>query len=493
MYKTNEIPLGKMPLNVLLDAGYLRVGQKVLFRYLSEAGSQEKFSGYIQKNGIEVFGHTYSISYAAVYCVEKAGDQRAVNGWMTWQTEDGRYLSEVYQDFLGVKTISRRSKKSTERFFHYPSQRDVVFVFGAGASYADGAPLQKDILPLLLDTDDLEIRDSILYRILCDFIEDNFAWDKKAGHYPTLEEVFGFLDYFIQKRESLNRKYSLGAIFEIKEALIKLTHCIVSSTTSSTGNVYRLFWEAVYRYNTNISTITLNYDTYLEDAFFHMFPRNMYLDYCINLSNYDHSDDIDDKNWWVNPREPILSLDNLEPISIKLIKIHGSLNWKYCNCCNQVLLTPLDKGIDLGISKADWQGCLTDNSDDICASLSNARCSRDENEFQTMLVPPSHLKDLSHPINSRLFIESAEEIRRARKVVFIGYSLPEADIHMKAILKKSLRPQTEIFVLNVDSSEKFKFRFKGLSKHVSFMSSSFEDFLNDEKMVEGIFSRSLKR
>jgi len=486
----SEIPPDKMPLDVLLDAGYLKLGQKVLFRYLSEAGSQEEFNGYIQKDGIEVFGSTYSISYAAVHCVEKVGDQRAVNGWMAWQTEDGRYLSEVYQEFRAGKSISRGSRNYTERFFHYPSQRDVVFVFGAGASYADGAPLQKDILPLLLDTDDLEICNSVPYGILCNFIEDNFAWDKKAGQFPTLEEVFGFLDYFIQKRESLNRKYSLGAILEIKEALIKLTHCIVSSTTSSTGNVYRLFWEAVYRYNTNISTITLNYDTYLEDAFFHMFPRNMYLDYCINLANYDHSDDIDVRNWWVNPREPILSLDNLEPISIKLIKIHGSLNWKYCNCCNQVLLTPLDKGIDLGISKADWQGRLPDDSDDICARISNARCSRDENEFQTMLVPPSHLKDLSHPINSRLFIESAEEIRRARKVVFIGYSLPEADIHMKAILKKSVRPETDIFVVNVDKSEQFKFRFKGLSKRINFISASFENFLEDEKMAEQIFSRA---
>ena len=490
MYEMSEIPPDKMPLDVLLDAGYLKLGQKVLFRYLSEAGSQEEFNGYIQKDGIEVFGSTYSISYAAVHCVEKVGDQRAVNGWMAWQTEDGRYLSEVYQEFRAGKSNLRGSRNYTERFFHYPSQRDVVFVFGAGASYADGAPLQKDILPLLLDTDDLEICNSVPYGILCNFIEDNFAWDKNEGYFPTLEEVFGFLDYFIQKRESLNQKYSLGAILEIKEALIKLTHCIVSSSTASTGNVYRLFWEAVYRYNTNISTITLNYDTYLEDAFFHMFPRNMYLDYCIHLSNYDHSDDIDDKNWWVNPREPILSLENLEPISIKLIKIHGSLNWKYCNCCNQVLLTPLDKGIDLGISKADWQGPFTDDSDNVCAGISNARCSRDGNEFQTMLVPPSHLKDLSHPINSRLFIESAEEIRRAKKVVFIGYSLPEADIHMKAILKKSLRPETDIFVVNVDKSDNFRFRFKGLSKHVQFVMSSFEDFVRDEKMAEDIFSRA---
>jgi hypothetical protein len=74
--------------------------------------------------------------------------------------------------------------------------------------------------------------------------------------------------------------------------------------------------------------------------------------------------------------------------------------------------------------------------------------------------------------------------------VFIGYSLPEADIHMKAILKKSLRPETDIFVVNVDKSDNFRFRFKGLSKHVQFVMSSFEDFVRDEKMAEDIFSRA---
>ena len=32
---------------------------------------------------------------------------------------------------------------------------------------------------------------------------------------------------------------------------------------------------------------------------------------------------------------------------LKLLNLHGSLNWKYCNCCNQTLLTPWDRTIDL--------------------------------------------------------------------------------------------------------------------------------------------------
>jgi len=42
----------------------------------------------------------------------------------------------------------------------------------------------------------------------------------------------------------------------------------------------------------------------------------------------------------------------------------------------------------------------------------------------------------------------------------------------------------------VDKSEQFKFRFKGLSKRINFISASFENFLEDEKMAEQIFSRA---
>lgn len=35
------------------------------------------------------------------------------------------------------------------KFIPYDDKRDVVFFFGAGASYANGIPLQKDLLPLI--------------------------------------------------------------------------------------------------------------------------------------------------------------------------------------------------------------------------------------------------------------------------------------------------------------------------------------------------------
>jgi hypothetical protein len=87
--------------------------------------------------------------------------------------------------------------------------RDVVFVLGAGASYGDGVPLQREILPVLLDGRLPHLQDSVMGRQVREFIDANFYVDAEKGEFPKLEAVFGFLDYFITQRESLNAQIHL--------------------------------------------------------------------------------------------------------------------------------------------------------------------------------------------------------------------------------------------------------------------------------------------
>lgn len=480
MHKLLDASIGKTPLEELVDAGVLAAGQPVRFTYCADGVCEHEFRGVVRRDGIELDGETMSVSFSAVRCLHGLGEQKAINGWMAWRTDDDLFLGELYQAHMDGVTPLTGPKPFSEQFYQYPAARDVVFVFGAGASYAEGAPLRTDILPMILERPDEELRRSAAYQVAAQFLRDNFVWDRELAVYPSFEEVFGFLDYFIQKNESLSRKYPLAAITEIKEALIKLTHHAISSSTPAASRVYRLFWEAVNRYNHNVSVITLNYDTCIEDAFLHMFPRNMYMDYRLDLANYDYSGEAEARNWWVNPREPIICPEHMRPVAIKLIKLHGSLNWKYCSCCNQVLLTPFDKSIDLGLADApvhpDRPG------------LAWPRCSRDGSEYHTLLVPPSHLKNLTHPVISSLFIEASRELRRARKVVFVGYSLPESDVHLRAILKKSLLPGTEVCVINPDSSPAMRFRYGAFAEKVDLISRPFEELAQDESVWRGILS-----
>jgi len=349
-------------------------------------------------------------------------------------------------------------------------------VFGAGASIAEGAPLQSDILKQVFESNDKQLSSSDVANQVRLFIKDNF--DISDGKYPTLESIFGYMEYFIYKREGLGKEYTTQKITEIKEALIRLVHYVISQPKGNRHGTYRQFWDVISKTNRNVSVVTMNYDTLLDEAFDSLYPDRAYIDYCIELMNYHYYDDLSAFDWWINPREPIEVWEGTSPKPIKLIKVHGSLNWKYCNCCNQVLLTVWDNNIDLGSMGFKGYGYSGGvNPKEVEFDLS---CPLDGTKFDTCIVPPSHIKDLSHPAINKLLDETAIEIRKAKKIVFVGYSFPEADVHIKALFKKNLRTDTEIHVVDPFLNSTIRSNYKSLSAAPVFYEQTFEQFvIND--------------
>lgn len=369
----------------------------------------------------------------------------------------------------------------TEKFLQYQPQRDAIFVLGAGASRPDGVPLQRDTLPLIISGKIEEIENSEIGRIVTEFIKDNFEFNTGTNKFPQLEAVFGFLDYFIQQNESLSIKYPNQKLREIKEYLIKLIHYVVNLQTDKTSYYYQLFWNSITGINPNTSIITLNYDTLLEQAFDHLYKKSGYIDYSIPFMNYEKLAEMKQYNFWINPKEPVFVEENENPLPFKILKLHGSLNWKYCNCCNQTLLTPWDRRIDL--KRGKFLGyTYPDNLEYEYA------CPIDGTEFQTLIVPPSYLKILSHPIISQLMTEASREIRIARKIVFVGYSLSDADIHVKALFKKQMNGNKEVIVVNPKKKESLELNYRSLSRNARFIDMSFEDFVSDPVQLKSILS-----
>lgn len=365
------------------------------------------------------------------------------------------------------------------KYLSYPPSRDVIFVLGAGASYPDGVPLQKHILPMILSNG--EIINSEVGRPVIEFIKDNFAYKDQKGAYPYLEAVFGFLDYFIQNNESLSSKYSYTHIRGIKESLIKLIHHVVNSQTDRDSKVYNTFWDVVKERTRNYSIISLNYDTMLEQAFGSREGTYGYLDYCIHLMNYEKNKELEQFNYWIDPRSPVVVDENEDPVPIKLMKLHGSLNWKYCSCCNQTLLTTWDREIDL--TKGKFTGYTYPDMEKY-----EYVCPQDGTDFETLILMPSYVKPLHHPVISQLLSEAAREIRATQKIVFVGYSLSDADLHIRALFKKHLTDDVEVYVINTRETDAFKLKYLSLTKNVKFFTCSFEEMLRDEELIDSILS-----
>lgn len=373
------------------------------------------------------------------------------------------------------QSVSGTNDLLKEKFIRYKPERDVLFVLGAGASHPDGVPLQKQILPAILSGERKEISESEIGKEFSKFFFSNFKAGGKS--YPEMEAVFGFLDYFIQQNESLNQEYPVPKIREIREYLIKLVHFIIDQQISEESKYYHLFWRAVHRYNRNTSFITLNYDTQFEQAFDFLFKQSCFIDYCISFMNYEPHEKFKPFNYWVNPREPVFLKEEIDPIAYKIIKVHGSLNWKYCNCCNQTLLTPWDRTIDL--NKGKFLGYTYPDK-----QVYEYKCPLDGTDFQTLIMPPSFVKPLYQLVISQLLNEASKEIRIAKRIVFIGYSLSNADIHIKAILKKNLSRDTEVIVVNPRQKESLEMNYRALSENAQFHFCTFEEMLQDEDLMK---------
>ena len=187
------------------------------------------------------------------------------------------------------------------------------------------------------------------------------------------------------------------------------------------------------------------------------------LDYGIDFTNFDY----EESSW----RKP-------EGESVKLYKIHGSLNWLYCPVCSSITLTPYEGGVMRILNNQKEATCLN--------------CS----EYTVpIIVPPTYFKNMSNIYLSSVWNKAEHAFRTSDVIIFCGYSFPDADIHIKYMLKRvqttrSDRPLKFIVINNhknklLSALKKEEMRYKRfLGEDIIFTNASFEDFSeNPEKFI----------
>jgi hypothetical protein len=95
--------ISSQPLQELLNANPKLLGIWLILEYGPRGQDKQTFHGVLKEQGIEVDGVVRSPSYAAVYCMKKAGSHReTANGWTMWKTPDGEYLDDLYQKYVNT-------------------------------------------------------------------------------------------------------------------------------------------------------------------------------------------------------------------------------------------------------------------------------------------------------------------------------------------------------------------------------------------------------
>jgi len=313
-----------------------------------------------------------------------------------------------------------------------------------------------------------------MHQELSEFFKTMFHIDVSASNldsenFPTFEEALGLLDLAELRRESF-REYELedfgtrgNRLRKVRKYLVFAMAKVISETLQTGNQLHTKLIQRLDRKQLLTDTVFLstNYDILIDNAIASLsrFQPGENLDYGVEFTNFH-------RIGWSPPG----------PQAVQLYKVHGSLNWLYCANDNSLTLTPYEKGvIDL----------ITD------AELNNDRavCLDCHSIMSPIIVPPSFYKDMSRVFLSNVWNKAEHALRQVDRIIFCGYSFPDADMHIKYLLKRvqANRPDPKALnftVVNYHSGkaarevyeEEMRYgRFLG-SKVVDYTRLSFEEF-----------------
>lgn len=328
-----------------------------------------------------------------------------------------------------------------------------VYVLGAGFSYDGGFPLQKSILQKIfeydfdiLSGDDseefLRYTDDFLTRrtLLREFIDRVFYKDSL----PSLEDLFTLLDQTIAKRgHCLNYTWkNLDNIRDVlKRLILVIFHYASDKLTHDKDSFYKslakYFIEERKREGINsdpFSIVSLNWDSLLEDSIYSCLcdldkRKKVDVDFCCYSSQLDST-----------CRHTPSVLQKAKKIyNIKILKLHGSSNWLLCPNCNR-LYTGLGATNDVWNLYVETQVCRY-------CRYKNKEEKQGAPGLEPFFITPTFAKVFDNTHIQMVWHNAYTELAEADKVVFIGYSLPEADYHLRTLIRRAIKPDVPIEVV----------------------------------------------
>ncbi|MFI5398982.1 MAG: hypothetical protein ACHQ9S_25915 [Candidatus Binatia bacterium] len=116
-----------------------------------------------------------------------------------------------------------------------------------------------------------------------------------------------------------------------------------------------------------------------------------------------------------------------------LLKPHGSLNWYETTRIKRIAA---QKRVEIFHDKEETER--------IEAFLHPREIkSKSGHRYTPLIVPPTYLKDFTRPVFRRLWNRCTDVLSTAKKLVFLGYSLPAADLHSQFIFRCGFHNQIE--------------------------------------------------
>ena len=323
----------------------------------------------------------------------------------------------------------------------------IIFFFGAGASKVDNAPLASELL-----SESLKLKDNGNPRIEAERIENvkEFLKDiylNDCSNYllfPTFEEVLSPIDIAIEKKEGFSAHWSLESLQKLRVDIIYCICEVLRDKLRGQRKYHDKFIKKLYRRDLiNFVFLSSNYDILLDNA---LREKGMYIDYQLEETN--------------SRRSPSKN-------QVMLLKLHGSLNWKY-----------FPHGIS--VKRQEEKIIVEENK----CNFDYSKFEPYSNEYyyaQPLIVPPTYQKEYDNKYLNQIWKRAGEELEKASKIFFIGYSMPDSDIHIKHLMLCSLyrkkdRPEIVVVGSTNEKSQLYN-NYRRIFGEITQLPVGFEGFI----------------
>lgn len=347
-----------------------------------------------------------------------------------------------------------------------------VYILGAGFSMDAGAPSQAQIMKEALDIYENRINsgNEKVRERFAEFkklLTDVMCFSEEQLCDVILEDIFTPLDRCLSENIQY-RGIPVGNIMKVREDVFHVIGDTIKEVIERSDKnknyiddfARYLVRESQSRANIRdddnndsidpVSVISTNWDIMLDNSIYEAIPRGQgekfgVVDYCCYISSIDENDET---------VKPGLLAIGRNGYNVKLLKLHGSLNWLQCPRCMRLYTI---------FGKVNFD-------DEYCCRHCTKNFGKEEKSILiSNLIMPTFIKDLSNPQYKIIWQNAGVEISEADKLVFIGYSLPSADFELRQLLSRMSKRNAEIevvtFVDDEEDKETIESKKKAIMKH----------------------------
>ncbi len=314
----------------------------------------------------------------------------------------------------------------------------IVYVLGAGFSREAALPLQGEILGRVTGRYAAEPGgyppDPDLRKVL-----EGLAG---RGAVPTIEDLFTLLDQTTSQKQSF-LGLSWKRLENARRALMHEVLILIHEATERAGDdaatfYWRLACHLVERRLQDpkgdpISIISLNWDCVLENSVYHCAREagavgKIDVDYCCYTTPLGPA----------CPHTPSILQRAKGLCNIKVVKPHGSANWLLCSNCLRLYT-------GVGAEEDRWNQYVVPPDCPFCHDSFSKHYGITEGPvLEPFFVTPTFLKVFDNPHIRMVWHNAHIELAEATEVVFIGYSLPHADYHLRTLLRRAIPPDARL-------------------------------------------------